>query len=149
MTNVCGAGVLLRYTFDDSSSFHMRFSRASRNQNDSLASFCELDRSWLRSDRSCLGSSFSAGTRAIHSARPINFAGPAGRTAAIAAGISTYTYHPRSDKTVANSASVRGTSIGYDTAALVAKEFWPDIRRRLRKNKNKEVDQPTATAQKQ
>jgi hypothetical protein len=23
MTNVCGAGVLLRYTFDDSSSFHV------------------------------------------------------------------------------------------------------------------------------
>ena len=67
--------------------------------------------------------------------------------AAIAAGISTYTYHPRSDKTLANSASVWGTSIGYDTAALVAKEFWPDIRRRLRKNK--EVDHPTATAQKQ
>jgi hypothetical protein len=37
MTNVCGAGVLLRYTFDDSSSFHMRLGRASRNQNDSLA----------------------------------------------------------------------------------------------------------------
>src|ERR1700757_1992799 len=67
--------------------------------------------------------------------------------AAIAAGISTYTYHPHSDKTLANTASVWGTSIGYDAAALVVKEFWPDIRRRLRKNK--EVDQPPATAQKQ
>jgi hypothetical protein len=67
--------------------------------------------------------------------------------AAIAAGISTYTYHPHSDKTLANTASVWGTSIGYDAAALVAKEFWPDIRPRLRKNK--EVDQPPATAQKQ
>jgi hypothetical protein len=26
MTNACGAGVLLRYTFDDSSSFHVRLS---------------------------------------------------------------------------------------------------------------------------
>lgn len=71
--------------------------------------------------------------------------------AAIAAGISTYTYHPHSDKTLANTASVWGTSVGYDTATLVVKEFWPDIRRWLRKSK--ELDEPTAasgaTAQRQ
>lgn len=38
----------------------------------------------MHSDRPCLGSSFGADTRAIDSARPINFAGPAGRTAATA-----------------------------------------------------------------
>jgi hypothetical protein len=52
--------------------------------------------------------------------------------AAISAGISTYTYHPRPDRTLPNTASVWGSSVGYDTATLVVKEFWPDIRRRLR-----------------
>jgi len=69
--------------------------------------------------------------------------------AAIAAGISTYSYHPRrtfigynnkgvaqytaSDRTLKNTASVWGTQVGWDTATLVVKEFWPDIRRKLKK----------------
>ena len=55
--------------------------------------------------------------------------------AMIAAGISTYSYHPHEDKTFRNSASVWATQIGYDTLTLVVKEFWPDIRRKLRKQK--------------
>lgn len=50
---------------------------------------------------------------------------------AIAAGISTYSYHPHADKTLANTASVWGTQIGYDTITIVIKEFWPDIRRKI------------------
>lgn len=53
--------------------------------------------------------------------------------AAIASAISTYSYHPRSDRTVDNTASVWGSQIGYDTITLVVKEFWPDIRRKLKK----------------
>jgi hypothetical protein len=69
--------------------------------------------------------------------------------AAIASGISTYSYHPgrtfignnsdgvpqytASDRTLKNTASVWGSQVGYDTLTLVIKEFWPDIRRRLRK----------------
>ena len=66
---------------------------------------------------------------------------------AMAASISTFSYHPRShlfstttpgvyryvptDRTLANAAKVWGTQYGYDTLTLVVKEFWPDIRRKL------------------
>jgi len=50
---------------------------------------------------------------------------------ALSAGISTYSYHPRADRTLPNTARVWGTQIGYDTLTLVVKEFWPDIRRKL------------------
>jgi len=52
---------------------------------------------------------------------------------AASAAISTYSYHPKGDRTVANTASVWGTQVGYDTITFVVKEFWPDIRRKLRK----------------
>jgi hypothetical protein len=54
---------------------------------------------------------------------------------ALSAGISTYSYHPREDKTLVNTASVWGSEVGYDTITIVVKEFWPDIRRKLSKNK--------------
>lgn len=54
---------------------------------------------------------------------------------AMAAGISTYSYHPHADQNLSNAASVWGTQLGYDTLTLVVKEFWPDIRRKFRKNK--------------
>ncbi len=52
---------------------------------------------------------------------------------ALSAGISTYTYHPRADQNLRNAASVWGSQVGYDTLTFVVKEFWPDIRRKLRK----------------
>lgn len=54
---------------------------------------------------------------------------------ALSAGISTYSYHPHADKTVSNTAKVWGTQAGYDALTYVVKEFWPDIRRKLRKKK--------------
>jgi hypothetical protein len=54
---------------------------------------------------------------------------------ALAAGISTYSYHPHADKNVDNALSVWGSEVGYDTITIVVKEFWPDIRRKLSKNK--------------
>ena len=69
--------------------------------------------------------------------------------AAIASAISTYSYHPgrtligrnsegvpqytASDRTLKNTASVWGSQVGYDTITLVVKEFWPDIRRKMKK----------------
>lgn len=50
---------------------------------------------------------------------------------AIAAGISTYSYHPHDDRTVPNTISVWGSQVSYDTLTLVVREFWPDIRRKL------------------
>jgi len=68
---------------------------------------------------------------------------------ALASAISTYSYHPGrtligmssngtpvytpSDRTLKNTASVWGTQVGYDTITLVIKEFWPDIRRKMKK----------------
>jgi hypothetical protein len=52
---------------------------------------------------------------------------------ASAAAISTYGYHPANDKTLSNTASVWGTQIGYDGIAIVLKEFWPDIKRKMAK----------------
>ena len=66
--------------------------------------------------------------------------------AAMASAISTYSYHPHpgytpgqaapyiaSDRTLKNTASVWGSQVGYDTITLVIKEFWPDVRRKLKK----------------
>ncbi len=64
--------------------------------------------------------------------------------AAVSSVISTYSYHPHppyrpgpefiaSDRTLKNTASVWGSQVGYDTLTLVIKEFWPDIRRKIRK----------------
>jgi len=50
---------------------------------------------------------------------------------AISAGISTYSYHPHSDRTLPNTAGVWSTQVGYDTISFVIKEFWPDIRRMM------------------
>ena len=52
---------------------------------------------------------------------------------ALSAGISTYSYHPSDDRTLANALSVWGTQVGWDTVAIGVKEFWPDIRRKAQK----------------
>ncbi len=63
----------------------------------------------------------------------------------IAAGISTYSYHPKStylstptnphlfvpsDRTLTNTISVWGTQVSLDAITLVVKEFWPDVHRK-------------------
>jgi hypothetical protein len=76
---------------------------------------------------------------------------------AMAAAISTNTYHPKSfittrynpatnmvtyvhnasSRTLSNTASVWGSQVGYDTITIVVKEFWPDIRRKMEKKHNR------------
>jgi hypothetical protein len=56
---------------------------------------------------------------------------------AVAAGISN-TYHPQQERTLSNTASVWGTDIMWDAVSDVAKEFWPDIRRKIRKKKQQD-----------
>jgi hypothetical protein len=51
--------------------------------------------------------------------------------AGLSAGISTYSYHPRGDRNLANAASVWGSLVGDDTLGQVVTEFWPDLRRKL------------------
>jgi hypothetical protein len=55
---------------------------------------------------------------------------------AVSSAISTYSYHPREDKTLRNTASVWGTQVMWDTVTYVVKEFWPDIRRTIHKDKS-------------
>ena len=58
---------------------------------------------------------------------------------AISSAISTYSYHPRGDRNLGNTASVWGSQVGYDTVTLVVKEFWPDIRRKLGRKKQQQT----------
>lgn len=53
---------------------------------------------------------------------------------AVAAGISN-AYHPVQDRTAVGSIDVWWTQIGWDTAANLAKEFWPDIHRKFQRKK--------------
>jgi len=68
-------------------------------------------------------------TRSDSGARQVNVSEIFGSAAA--AGISTYTYHPRDDRNVRNAASVWGSQMLYDAIGYLAKEFWPDIHRKL------------------
>lgn len=54
---------------------------------------------------------------------------------AIAAGISNYSYHPHDEKNLGNTAQTWGTQVGLDAITYVVKEFWPDIRRKVRHEK--------------
>ena len=59
---------------------------------------------------------------------------------AIAAGASTYSYHPHADKTLDNTGKVWGTQVGYDGLTLVIKEFWPDLRKKFGKKTKTDGD---------
>ena len=54
---------------------------------------------------------------------------------AVAAGISN-TYHPDYQRTFGNTMSVWGTDILLNTICNVAKEFWPDLRRKIHNHKH-------------
>jgi hypothetical protein len=56
-----------------------------------------------------------------------------------AAAISTYAYHPGPDRNVENMLHVWGTQVGYDVLSYVIKEFWPDLRKKLRGDKTKQT----------
>jgi hypothetical protein len=51
---------------------------------------------------------------------------------ATAATISTFTYHPHDERNLPNLVDVWATEIAFDTLSNELKEFWPDIRRKLR-----------------
>ena len=65
---------------------------------------------------------------------------------AISSAISTYSYHPRSDRTLSNTASVWASQIGYDTLTIGIKEFWPDIRRKLGKKRPAVAQTPSSAS---
>jgi hypothetical protein len=52
-----------------------------------------------------------------------------------AAAISTYAYHPESERGFGNVLSVWGSQMGWDAVTYMIKEFWPDLRKRSRNRK--------------
>ena len=61
---------------------------------------------------------------------------------AVSAGISTYSYHPHADKTLANTGSVWGTQVALDAMTFVVKEFWPDIKRKISRKRQPDTATP-------
>jgi hypothetical protein len=55
--------------------------------------------------------------------------------ASSAAAISTYTYHPQSERSFGNVATVWVTQMGWDAATYMVKEFWPDLRKKKDKQR--------------
>lgn len=53
-----------------------------------------------------------------------------------AAAISTYTYYPQSEQNFGNGMSVYGTQMGWDAVTYRIKDFWPDLRKKLARNRN-------------
>jgi hypothetical protein len=62
---------------------------------------------------------------------PVNYSEIVG--AGVAAGISTYSYHPSGDRGVGTVANVWGTQMGFDAFTYMIKGFWPDLRRKHEK----------------
>jgi hypothetical protein len=54
----------------------------------------------------------------------------------VAAAISTYTYHPHSERGFRNVVSAWGTQMGWDAATFIIKESWPDLRKRSKSRKH-------------
>jgi hypothetical protein len=70
-------------------------------------------------------------TRSDSGHTQVNFSELGGAFAA--AEISTYTYHPSSERGFGNVVSIWGTQMSLDAATYVLKEFWPDLRKLSRK----------------
>ncbi len=54
---------------------------------------------------------------------------------ATAAGISTFAYHPRGERTLGNALNVWGDHVAFDALWNGMIEFWPDIWRKIRPDK--------------
>jgi hypothetical protein len=83
-------------------------------------------------------------TRSDSGHTQVNFSELGGAFAA--AALSTYTYHPSSERGIGNVVSVWGTQMSWDAATYVIKEFWPDLRK-LSKKKNGNVSSVTGKGQ--
>jgi hypothetical protein len=51
-----------------------------------------------------------------------------------AAAISAYTYHPKTDRNFTGVIDTWGTQVAFDALSYTIKEFWPDLRRKIRHN---------------
>jgi len=51
------------------------------------------------------------------------------------AAISTYSYHPESDRKIGNLMNTWGVQLGLDSFSFMMKEFWPDMKRHFQKKR--------------
>jgi hypothetical protein len=75
-------------------------------------------------------------TRSDSGQKQLNYSELGGGLAA--AAISTYTYHPESERGIGNVLSVWGSQMGWDAVTYMIKEFWPDLRKHSRNRKNQQ-----------
>jgi hypothetical protein len=72
-------------------------------------------------------------TRSDSGRKQLNYSELAGGMTA--AAISTYAYHPQSERGFGNVVSVWGSQMGWDAVTYMIKEFWPDLRKRSKNRK--------------
>jgi hypothetical protein len=65
--------------------------------------------------------------------------------AGMAAAISTYTYHPHTERDFGIVADVWITQMGWDVGTYTVKEFWPDLCRRHHENPSQNRFYPSYT----
>lgn len=72
-------------------------------------------------------------TRSDSGQKQLNYSEFGGGLAA--ATISTYTYHPQSERGFGNAVSVSASQMGWDAVTYMIKEFWPDLRKHSKNRK--------------
>ena len=72
-------------------------------------------------------------TRSDSGQKQLNYSELGGALAA--AAISTYTYHPQSERGFGNVVSVWASQMGWDAVTYMIKEFWPDLRKHSKNRK--------------
>jgi hypothetical protein len=70
-------------------------------------------------------------TRSDSGAEQFNYSEILGSTAT--ATLVSYAYHPRDDRKLSSIATTWATQVGYDTLTCVTREFWPDLRRKIKR----------------
>ena len=77
-------------------------------------------------------------TRSDSGEKQLNYSELGG--ALTAAAISTYTYHPQSDRGFSEVVNVWGSQMGWDVVTYMIKEFWPDLRKRRHQKNDLSVE---------
>jgi hypothetical protein len=72
-------------------------------------------------------------TRSDSGQKQLNYSELGG--ALTAASISTYSYHPESERGIGNVMSVWASQMGWDAVTYMIKEFWPDLRKHSKNRK--------------
>jgi hypothetical protein len=81
-------------------------------------------------------------TRSDSGARQLNYSELGGGLTA--ATISTYSYHPESERGFGNVASVWASQMGWDAVTYMIKEFWPDLRKRKGRSRDLQIEEQSS-----